>query len=165
MVGTDSPETMSPRAVVSLLVGQYDCTLDAKNRLMVPADFRRELDRSGGTRWYAILHGGNRLWLMPEDEFAAQVQKIRPTLLPTPEQVEFVRKLFSRSQVIEPDKQGRIVLPEKLLRKAGLGGEVTLVGMGRYIELNDRARWQAEQAEDDFDDVLARARQAGIEVQ
>ncbi len=77
--------------------------------------------------------------------------------------MEFTRKLFSRSQVIEPDKQGRIVLPEKLVAKAGLGGEVTLVGMGRYIEINDRARWLAEQAEDNFDQVYDSARQAGIE--
>jgi MraZ protein len=148
---------------VSLLVGQYDCTLDAKKRLMVPADFRRELDRNRGTRWYAVLHRGNRLWLVPEDEFSKLAEKIRPTLLPTPEQVEFTRKLFSRSQVIEPDKQGRIVLPEKLVSKAALGGEVTLVGNGRYIEINDRARWQAEQTEENFDEVMDKARQVGIE--
>ncbi|MDD4888826.1 MAG: cell division/cell wall cluster transcriptional repressor MraZ [Phycisphaerae bacterium] len=150
---------------MSLLVGEYECTLDAKNRLMVPADFRRELDRgNAGSRWYAILHLQDRLWLMPEDEFAREVAKIRPTLLPKDEQLDFVRALFSRSQVIEPDKQGRVVLPEKLLLRAKLGKDVTLVGMGRYVEVNDRAAWLAEQQRANFDESFRKARQAGIEV-
>jgi len=151
---------------LSLLVGEYECSLDAKNRLMIPADFRREVDRDGlASRWYAILHLADRLWLMPADEFARQVEKIRPTLLPKDEQLDFVRKLFGRSRVIEPDKQGRVVLPENLLTKARLGREVTLVGMGRHIEVYDRQQWLAEQSADNFDELFRKARQAGIEVE
>lgn len=150
---------------MSLLVGEYDCNLDAKNRLMIPADFRREAGRGGaGGRWYAILHKSDRLLLMPEDEFARQADKIKPTLLPSDEQVDFVRQLFSRSQVIEPDKNGRVVLPEKLLARARLGRELTLVGLGRHVEVNNRADWQAEQSAGNFDESLRKAREAGIEM-
>jgi len=150
---------------MSLLVGEYECTLDAKNRLMVPADFRNELKKAEqGSRWYVFLHLHNRLWLMPEDHFTQQVSKFRPSLLPKDEQLGFVRKLFGNARVVEPDKQGRIVLPDKLVRKANLGRELTLVGMGRYVEVFDRTKWQAEDARDDFDEHFRRAREAGIEI-
>ena len=146
------------------LVGEYECTIDAKNRLMVPADFRREVERvSGSPRWFVILHLKNRLWLMPEDEFTKQSEKFHPTLLPKDEQLDFVRKLFERSRLVEPDKQGRIVLPEKLLTRAGLGKEVTLVGVGRHAEVYDRQQLQAEQAQDNFDELYRKAREAVIE--
>lgn len=149
---------------VILLVGDYDCTLDAKNRLMIPAQFRRQADPETAARWYAILHVGDRLWLMPEAEFGRQVAKIRPTLLPKDEQLDFVRKLFARSRLLEPDKQGRVVLPEKLLAKAKLGRDVTLVGVGRHVEVRDRAQYQTELDSDDFDAAFRSARAAGIEL-
>lgn len=150
---------------MSLLIGEYECTLDAKNRLMIPADFRNELTSDQlGPRWYVFLHLQGRLWMMPEQTFKKQVDKFRPSLLPQDEQLGFVRKLFGNARVVEPDKQGRIVLPEKLVRKAHLGRELTLVGMGRYVELYDRAAWADEDARDDFDEHFKRARDAGIEV-
>lgn len=150
---------------MSLLVGEYECTLDAKNRLMIPADFRNELkEAEQGPRWYLFLHMNNRLWLMPEAEFKRQVSKIRPSLLPKDEQLDFVRKLFGNARLLDPDKTGRVVLPEKLIGKAGLERAVTLVGMGRYVEIFNRQAWLEEDAKDDHDDRFRRAREAGIEL-
>ncbi len=146
---------------MNLLVNNHDCSIDAKNRLMIPAEFRREVEKAAGSpRWYVVLHVNNRLVLMPEDHFDQWVNSLPHSPLPGDEEIEFRRSLFRRVQRMEPDKQGRVVLPERLLNRAGLGREVTLVGQGDQAEIYDRNRLQAEDGDDRFDELYRKRSQA-----
>ena len=145
------------------LVGPYECTLDNKNRLMIPADFRRELEQAKGSlRWYVTLHVEDRLRLTPEDEFNRQLEGLESTLLPKDEQMEFSRMLCGRSRLVTPDTQGRIVLPDQFVARAGLSREVMVVGVGRHAEVHDRQKWQGELDKGDFNALFRKARAAGI---
>ncbi len=122
-----------------LLVGEFPCTIDSKNRLMIPAEFRRALDQSGsGSKLFAVLHKNDVLRLMPQEEFSDLVSRIPQSRLPSDDQIRFKRMFFRRSRELEPDKQGRIVLPEAFIGKAGLGREVSVLGQGGYMELHSR---------------------------
>jgi MraZ protein len=45
---------------------------------------------------------------------------------------------------IEWDKQGRILFPEKFLKRSGVGKDVTLLGVRDHLEVWARADWEAE---------------------
>jgi len=146
---------------VNQLVNNYDCTIDAKNRLMIPVEFRREVDKAGGSsRWYVVLFVKNRLLLMPEDNFERWSAALPHSPMPSDEEIEFERALYRRLQRVEPDKQGRIVIPDWLLKKAGLGREVTLGGQRDKLEVYDRGNLREEGAKDDFDEKFEKARAA-----
>jgi MraZ protein len=49
---------------------------------------------------------------------------------------------------LEPDRQGRILLPQKLRDFAGINGEAIIVGMYNYVEIWDSERWQAARTGD-----------------
>ena len=59
--------------------------------------------------------------------------------------------LFARSCQLEPDKEGRIVVPEQLKKFAGLTGGVTFIGLGRIFEI-----WEPEAAERRLAEIDAR---------
>lgn len=133
------------------LVGKIPCTIDSKNRLMIPAEFRRILDQSGDAgKLYAVLHKDDILHLMPEAEFERQAGQIPQSRLPNAKQILFKRMFFSRSRVVEPDKQGRVVLPEEFVRKAKLGREVSVLGQGEHMEIHNRVDWEQFEETEDF---------------
>ena len=62
---------------------------------------------------------------------------------------------------IEWDKQGRVLFPDKFLKRSGIGKEVTLVGVRDHLELWARSEWEAERQRlmDRMGEVATRARQ------
>ena len=56
----------------AILYGQYELTIDAKNRLLVPADIRRRLEpERDGTAFFIVTGDNGRLWLYPEKIYEA----------------------------------------------------------------------------------------------
>jgi MraZ protein len=50
---------------------------------------------------------------------------------------------FALASRVEPDGQGRLLLPQKILRRAGIQKEVTLIGVRDHLEVWNRADWEA----------------------
>jgi MraZ protein len=70
--------------------------------------------------------------------------------IPSPEQLsdgghEWRQFEYSQSALLDPDNQGRILIPERLLKRAGIGREVTLIGVRDRLELWSRAEFDAFQ--------------------
>jgi DNA-binding transcriptional regulator/RsmH inhibitor MraZ len=119
------------------LYGEYELTIDDKNRLLVPAEIRRRLDPSE--------HGDKVPWFYP-DRFYEQLTaaQVKPKLNPTPAELIQHHRNFSLVDRLEWDKQGRILIPGKYLswgRK--IGREVTLVAAFDHLELHNRTDWAA----------------------
>jgi len=72
-------------------------------------------------------------------------QQAPPGLTPSNEQLEYTHRTLSMGDELEWDSQGRVVLPAKLLSRAKLGTEVTLIGANEHLELWNRAKWTAHQ--------------------
>ena len=68
------------------------------------------------------------------------------------------RFFFTGGERVEPDRQGRIVIPARLLEEAGAGRELTIAGVYDHLEIWDRAAWreQLTQAEGSAEDVAER---------
>ena len=131
-----------------LLIGEHELTVDDKNRLLVPADFRRAIDPERDGEAYILVIGVNRKpWLYPEKYYQQLVSRMAQEVAPDDDALAFEHMLFARASRIAPDKQGRILLPDKALRRTGTGREVTLLGVRDHLELWNRDEWDERDAE------------------
>jgi len=120
--------------------GTFDYTLDAKNRLTVPARFRAALAEG------VVMAKGTEpcvaLWVPSDyDQFT---ESILTTFHPLSEEREKLERFYaSNSHDTELDSAGRVGFPPFLLQHAGLKKEVVVTGARNRIEVWDRDRWAA----------------------
>lgn len=131
-----------------LLFGNYELTIDDKNRLLVPSEIRKAIDpETDGEAFFLVTGRNGKLWLYPEKYYETLASQIVSEMAPEDDLLAFDQLNFSLATRLEWDKQGRMVIPEKLLRKQELSREVTLIGVRDHAELWSRADWEAYAAE------------------
>jgi MraZ protein len=138
-----------------MFFGEYEHAIDDKNRLTLPARFRRDLDEG------VVISKGidATLDVYPKSRWTAVVDERLGGLDPfSRETRELQRYLFSGTVDAVPDKQGRIVLPPRLVERTGLDREVVLVGVYDHLEVWDRKAWaeHLRAVEGRVDDVAER---------
>lgn len=137
--------------------GESTHTLDKKNRVFVPKRFQDVLERDAAGNAVVILTRGfdGCLFLFSDKGFEAV--RARLDLMPFggAEQRKMQRLFFANTHRCQLDASGRLVLPEKLRKSAGIENEVVMVGVSERAEIWDRARWEAFEGENegDFDDL------------
>lgn len=132
--------------------GTFDYTLDAKNRLTVPAKFRSSLTES------VVLSRGTQkcvsIWLKQDfKDFVAAALADTGALDPKRDNIK--RFFFSNSFEVELDSAGRVMVPAKLMAYGELTKEVVVNGIGDRIEVWDRARWTTFNDAQNLDDLAA----------
>ncbi len=134
-----------------MLLGEYEHTIDDKNRLTLPARFREQL--AGGVVVTRGMDGC--LYAYPRDDWSeleARVAELDPL---TREARTIQRHFFSGASEAELDRQGRLLVPPSLREYAALGGEAMVVGSRDHIELWEPTRWADYSAAMTSPDVLA----------
>lgn len=122
-----------------MFLGEYDHTLDDKNRLTLPARFRDAL--AGGVVVTRGMDGC--LVLYTKDAWERFVSLRLEGLDPfSKEARQMTRFLFAGAAEAEPDKQGRIMIPQALVEHAKLDREVVVAGVRDHVEIWDRAAWR-----------------------
>lgn len=125
-----------------LFTGEYEHTIDAKQRVAVPSDIRAVLDPAvHGEGFYAAPGQNGALWIWPSRVFEELVNAMDASLLPEDEVMEFDDFFFSQAARLEIDSAGRVRLPERLLRGSGIEKTVTILGVRDHLELRDPAAW------------------------
>lgn len=122
-----------------LLVGEFDVTLDAKNRVAIPARLRPAFtDGIYVTQEIERCLGG-----YSPDEFQRQLEEdVDVTVAGTAKRRDVKRRLAANAIVFpELDGQGRVTLPAKHLAYAGIGRDVTIIGAADHLEIWDRGSW------------------------
>ncbi len=137
--------------------GEYSNTLDLKNRVNIPAKFRKALDPIND-RTFVITRGFDPcLSLYPISEWNIVEQQLASLSSIRNRNREFVRSIVRYASYVQYDKQGRIIIPDNLKIYAGIEKEVAIIGMISKIEL-----WSPEKIKkydnnqiniDDFDDL------------
>jgi MraZ protein len=120
-----------------MFYGEYEHTVDEKNRLTLPARFRNAL--AGGV----VLARGieANIDVYPRESWDANVARIAELDSLTREAREMKRYVFAGAAVAELDRQGRVLVPPHLAEHAGIGKDVLIAGVHDHIEIWDRARW------------------------
>ena len=138
-----------------MLLGEFEHTIDDKNRLTLPAKFRQAL--SGGLIITRGMEGC--LSCYPAADWQRLVESRLARLDPlSKEGRQMHRYFYSGASEAEPDKQGRVMLPASLARNAGLGREVVVAGVGDHLEIWDRVAWRnhVKEFEGSAEDVAER---------
>jgi len=126
-----------------LLIGEYELSIDEKNRLLIPSEIRKSMDPNrDGEAFFLVLGLNRKPWLYPQLLYEQMVFQERPEITPGEEQLAFDHVNFALASRIEMDSQGRLTIPEKTLRRTELQKEVTLIGARDHLEIWNRADWE-----------------------
>ena len=133
--------------------GTYERTIDEKRRIAIPKAMRKEFVSLDSETIYAAPGNDCCIALYSEktfEQYTEKLEKLSPARL---EVRNFLRTFYSQAESVEPDKQGRIRLPERLTRFARLESQVVLIGARDHAEIWERSRWEQLQIThaDDFD--------------
>lgn len=133
-----------------VFTGTYEHAIDAKHRLAIPSDIRRDLQRALGTGegdtvvLYCVLGGPDVLCLYTEPGYQRLAEELRQSDLDPVELLDYEEVFYANSKRIEMDSAGRVRLPDHLLTQTGLAGEVVIAGAGDHLKIRDRAAWAAK---------------------
>jgi len=131
-----------------VITDRYDHVIDDKNRLAIPSQIRSKMDpQVDGTAFYLVPEA-RYLQLIPEKLFERLAAQATAGLAMSEEEAEIRRVVFATASRLEPDKQGRVIIPDRFMvnakdrdpfTEAVLDREVTLVGANDRMELWNRA--------------------------
>ena len=120
-----------------MFMGEYKHSIDAKGRVILPADFRSEL----GDEFIITKGLDNCLFIYNSEEWDKLSTKLRQLPLAKAEARAFVRFFFAGARQSECDKQGRFLIPANLRAHAKLQKDVVLIGISNRIEVWSKAEW------------------------
>ena len=141
-----------------MFIGEYNHTIDAKGRLIVPSKFRELL----GSEFVVTKGLDGCLFVYPNEEWVTIEEKFKSIPLTTKDARKFSRFFFAGATSCEVDRQGRILLPQVLREYADLQKEVVLAGVLSRIEIWNRDRWQDANTYDDMDEIAESMEGLGI---
>ena len=120
--------------------GQFELTLDDKGRVIIPSRLRSKIDpRADGEGFVATAGTAPCLWIYTAAEWERIFNEMRQFDRGSPELHELQRDYFGQAEDLAPDRQGRVLLPERLRNWAQLDRELVFVGCFDRIEI-----WGAE---------------------
>ncbi|HIW81957.1 MAG TPA: division/cell wall cluster transcriptional repressor MraZ [Candidatus Acetatifactor stercoripullorum] len=143
-----------------MFMSEYNHTVDAKGRLIIPSKFREAL----GEEFVVSKGMDGCLFVYANDDWNAFEQKLTSLPLINKEARQFARFFLAGAATVELDKQGRILLPAALREFAGLDKDVVLVGVGSRIEIWSREKWEDMNADADMDDIASAMEGLGLTI-
>jgi len=140
--------------------GTFDYTLDAKNRLTVPARFRAALSEG------VVMAKGTEpcVVLWTPDDYDAFTTSMLDSFHPLSEDREKLERFYaSSSHDTELDSAGRVGVPPFLMQHAGLKKDVVVIGARNRLEVWDRGTWGGvdDQLVADVREIRSRVSHAG----
>ena len=133
--------------MASLLVGEYEHTLDEKKRISLPKNFRAALGKK------VVMTRGldNCLFVYSRESWDKVAEKINSLSFVQPDTRGFSRFLLSGAAEVDVDDAGRILIPDHQKEYAALKKKVVFTGVSDRVEIWDKARWQSYKTKIDRD--------------
>ena len=141
-----------------MFMGEYNHTIDAKGRLIIPSKFRDTL----GDEFVVTKGLDGCLFVYDNAEWSAFEEKLKSLPLTNKDARQFVRFFLAGATLAEVDKQGRILVPSNLREFAGLEKEVVLVGVASRVEIWSKARWEDAASYDDVEEIAEHMAELGL---
>ena len=143
-----------------MFIGEYQHTLDPKNRVIMPSKFREKLGDS-----FVMTKGlDNCLFIYSSAEWSIVEDKLKSLPMTNKDARAFVRFFFAGACECELDKQGRILMPNNLKDYAKIDKELVIIGVSTRIEIWSREEWNKfnSDANISYEDVTEKMSQLGI---
>jgi len=125
-----------------MLTGEYELVLDEKNRLSIPARVREQIIPEEHGSGFYLIPGANRILNLYPDKYYQRIAlAVAPRMAAPDELLAYERVNFALAGRVELDRQGRVLIAEKMLKRAQLTEQVMLVGVRDHLELWDVEQW------------------------
>lgn len=143
-----------------MLIGEYEHSLDAKGRLIMPVKLRESIGE------VVIITKGldGCLFGFSKTEWTNFEEKLKSLPLTNKNARDFVRFFLSGAMECEIDGQGRFLIPSNLRNYAGFDKQVMVIGVGTRIEIWDRQEWESYSSSDNIsaDEIAENMTMLGI---
>lgn len=129
-----------------MLIGEYEHSLDAKGRLIMPAKLREDM----GEKFILTTGLDGCLFGFSMSEWEKFEDKLKALPITNKNARNFVRFFLSGATECELDKQGRFLIAGKLREVASLDKDVTIIGTGTRIEIWNKEKWEDHISEENL---------------
>lgn len=143
-----------------MLIGEYEHSLDAKGRLIMPSKLRMDI----GERFIITKGLDGCLFVFSQNEWTVFESKLKELPLTNKVARDFVRFFLSGATECELDKLGRFLIVSNLRSYANIEKEVVIIGVGTRIEIWNKEKWNKYNSSDNIsaDDIAANMTMLGI---
>ena len=151
-----------------LLTGEYEGTVDEKGRVFISNKLRSQIDcDEHGSSFYLAVGSNGIMCLYTEKSFKQIALAESPGTVAPDEAVVFERMNFALAGKVELDRQGRLLINEKIRKRANLQSNLTLIGVRDHIEFWNADDWEKYVADHSaqFQQQMMQARQSVLQKQ
>lgn len=120
-----------------MLIGEFIHTIDEKNRISLPAKFRKEM----GTDLVITPGLDNCLFVFTKKEWQKISENLSKFSMLSSDNRSFSRFMFGGATEVSVDTIGRVLLPDFLKERAGLKAKAALVGVQNRLEIWNERAW------------------------
>ena len=125
------------------LIGEFDCKLDGKSRMLFPAGLKKQIPSSGEMKFVVNRGFEQCLVLYPKTEWEQISKEVNELNMYSKKNREFVRYFYRGASEISLDSSSRILLPKNLLTFAGIDKDVILFAYSNRIEIWDKKKYES----------------------
>lgn len=141
-----------------MLIGEYEHSLDAKGRLIMPAKLREDI----GEKFIITKGLDGCLFAFSIAEWKIFEEKLRSLPISNKDARKFSRFFFAGAIDCEIDKQGRFLISSNLREFAELEKDVIIVGMDSRIEIWSKEKWNKFDEDISADEIAEKMEMLGI---
>lgn len=129
-----------------MLIGEYEHSLDAKGRVIMPAKLREDM----GEKFILTKGLDGCLFGFSQSEWANFEEKLKTLPLTNKNARNFVRFFLSGATECEMDKQGRFLVVSNLREYAEMDKEIVVIGVGNRIEMWNKEKWSKHNSDENI---------------
>ena len=141
-----------------MLIGEYEHSLDAKGRLIMPSKLRLDI----GEKFVVTKGLDGCLFAFSQNEWLNFETKLKSLPLSDKNARNFVRFFLSGATECEIDKQGRFLIPSNLREAGKLEKEAVIIGVGTRLEIWNKEVWTSKDEEISADEIAENMTMLGI---
>lgn len=143
-----------------MFIGEYEHSVDAKGRAIMPAKLREDI----GEKFIVTKGLDGCLFAYSKTEWSNFEEKLKTLPLTNKNARDFVRFFLSGAVECEIDKQGRFLIPNNLRIYATLEKEIMIIGVGTRIEIWNRDSWKKYSSDENIsaDEIAENMTMLGI---
>ena len=143
-----------------MLIGEYEHSLDAKGRLIMPAKLREDM----GEKFIVTKGLDGCLFGFSQTEWNNFEEKLKTLPLTNKNARDFVRFFLSGAIECETDKQGRFLIASNLREYANMEKDVVIIGVGTRLEIWNKDKWKTYNSEENIsaDEIAENMTMLGI---
>ncbi len=146
------------KRVIAMFMGEYNHTIDAKGRLIIPSKYREIL----GDEFVVTKGLDGCLFVYDNHEWQIFAEKLKALPINSPDVRKFTRFFLAGATTAEVDKQGRILIPGVLREFAALEKDVKFIGVGGRVEIWSKERYDGTVDYEDMNEVTKHMTELGL---